>query len=348
MANSYDDIYIRDTFADSGTTPSVGSACQSPDIIPYQDYILNWVDASNNYAGPDIGKVNIQNKNNFIYIRARNLQQVNSASGSASLYYSLASLLILPSDWTRVQTAGGSTSVKFYNRNKSEQAGPNEILLGSEAFLITKLPPVASNDHYCYIAVVTTNKHPTVDIPAQFENNAKFAEWVQNSPAIAWRNISYVANTQIQRVLVYKFGNINPQTADFHLRIQTNSSENFWPGTTIRVQCTDTRYHCDQNCELGDPDEDGEQISGVDCMHVPAEFNSTLTITLTSPNSKPFPPNAKCRFDFNQYPSQHHDSTEFKVMTNHFVSYTNSHHEHIAEVKKFIKVGDCSLHVIGE
>lgn len=342
-ASLYDDIYVRDNFNDSGETPSTGIPYISPDIIPYQGGLLTWQVAIDTYsAGPDNGKPIINNGLNNIYVRAKNLQQIELESGSVSLYYSKASLLLLPSKWSAILTSLGKAKVNFINRDGNLNASPNEILLGSEAFVLTGLSPV-QGDHYCLISIVKTPKH-TVTIPENFATNAKFAEWVQNNPAIAWRNISYISNTLTQVVVPYAFGNINDTPADFHVRIMTTRDHNFPIGTGIRVVCTDLHSRKDWSGMLESPDEEGRQITGFD-WRLPGNYNSSLTATFTSPDGKPFPPAAKCSITLVQYPSDNPDETERKVMSQHAVSYLEENGRHITSTKSFIKVGECWLYV---
>lgn len=163
MPTQYDDIYVRDNFGDTGVVPSNGVPYQSPDIVRYQNQILTWPLVSSSYSGSDIGKAIVAPGQNNIYVRAKNLLQTGTETGSVALSYAKASLLLLPNQWTAVQTAGGAGSVPFVNQSGATNLNPNDVALSQQAFLLTNLPP-AGGDHYCMIAIVTTPLH-TVQFP---------------------------------------------------------------------------------------------------------------------------------------------------------------------------------------
>src|SRR5207249_4524920 len=95
---TYNDIFVRDNFGDTGQTPSNGNPYMSPDIIPYQNGQLTWTQITSTYPnGPDLGKSIVMPGPNNIYIRAKNLQPTGTESGTNSLYYGPSSLFMLPS-----------------------------------------------------------------------------------------------------------------------------------------------------------------------------------------------------------------------------------------------------------
>lgn len=290
---TYNDIYVRDNFGDSGSYPSTGNPCQSPDIIPYQSGSLTWTAASNAYNGPDIGMNIVNGGVNNIYVRAKNLNTV-AGPGAAGLYYANASLFLLPSTWTQILSAGGGNLLSFLDGSGSTSIGPGAIGLTNPSFLLTGLPP---GPHYCLITVVQTPAHP-ITVPTSFPSNAAFTQWVQNNPSVGWRNISYAPNSSTQVVRIFGFASVNPTSGYFHFRIL---GRGFATGTPVTAQCSDQGCPINQNLTLPAPDINGNQITGFDAS-IPGNFSSNLVVTTTSP-SGPFPTGATLTVTYYQYPS---------------------------------------------
>lgn len=339
---TYDDIFIRDNFGDSGVVPSTGTPYQSPDVIPYQDGILSWGEVIGTYAtGPDLGRPIVNQGRNNIFVRAKNLRLSGAATGSAFLYYSKASLLLLPTQWTQVTTGAGEPSVEFLSRSSSTQINPGEICLGREAFLLTKLP--AAGDHYCLIAVASTPLHPWT-VPPPFASNAEFARWVQNTPGVGWRNISIVPNTLVQIVSSYEFGSKSANPAYYHFSVVSPSGHNFPTNTAVSVQCTDPGSPINWSGTLPAPDANGNQLTGFD-SYMPGNFEATLTATLTSPNNQPFPPNARLRISYFQYPSAPVDEVERSAGRYHTVARVVENVGPVTHTAFLILLGECWVYV---
>jgi hypothetical protein len=340
---TYDDIYVRDNFGDRGIFPSTGAPYQSPDIIPYQNGILNWTQVLSTYAnGPDLGKSIVNPGLNNIFIRAKNLQQSGTETGSASLYYAKSSLLLLPNQWTQAQTGGGQSSIPFLNQSNNTQINPNEICLGSQAFVLTGLPPV-QGDHYCLIGVIQTPRHP-VTLPTSFPSNTAFAQWVQTTPAVAWRNISVIPNTLVQSVSSYPFGSTSADQAYYHFRVMSPSGKNFPINTTVNVQCTDPRSPINWSGTLPAPDANGNQITGFD-SYMPGNFMTSLTATVTSPNGQPFPTGAQLSISYYQYPSAAMDQLELSVGRHYPIARVVEGVGPVAFTAFLILLGECWLYV---
>lgn len=290
---TYNDLFVRDNFSDTGVFPSVGVPCQSPDIIPVKNGILSWATANATYGGPDQGMSIINGGVNNIFVRSKNLNTV-SGSGTVSLYYANASLFLRPSTWTQITAAGGIGSLQLVDGSGNTAIAANSVALSNPSFLLTALP---GNAHYCLITVVQTTAHP-VTIPTTFSSNGAFAQWVQNNPAVGWRNISYQPNTSTQLIRTFNFASINPTNTYFHFRVLGNG---FASGTPINAQCTDQSCPISQNLTLPAPDVNGNQITGFD-VSVPANFNGNLVVTATSPSGA-FPLGATLKVSYYQYPS---------------------------------------------
>jgi len=329
----YNDLYVRDNFGDTGVTPSTGNPYQSPDIIPFQDKVLTWTEANSTYAGPDIGKAIVNGGINNIFIRARNLNSVAGA-GKAELYYTDYSLVLIPARWVPVLSAGKEKSLSFVDGSGKTAIAPNGIAISNPSFLLTGLPP---GPHYCMITVVQTTAHP-VTIPASFSSNAAFSQWVQNNPAVGWRNISYSPNTLTQMSRIMRFGNINLQAAYFTIVI---TGRGFVPGTMIRSQCTDAACPIDQSAPLPTPDTQGNQVISF-VTSVPGNFWGDLVVTATSPGGK-FPTGASLTISYYQIPNAS-DALDMAV-ARRFITASASGENTDFATAMLIKLGECTIRI---
>lgn len=331
----YNDIYVRDNFNDSGVTPSTGVPYQSPDIIPYQNNSLAWSTANGAYLGPDLGMDIVNGGANNIYVRAKNLN-TSAGSGTVSLYYADASLFLAPSTWVPVTVPGGGASATYVGGDGTSVIQPDAVALSNPAFLLSNLPP---GPHYCLIAVVQTAAHPT-QIPTSFATLGDYVAWVQGTPAVGWRNISYAPSGSAQIIRSYGFANINPTPDYFHVMVQ---GQGFPVGTPINVQCTDQTCMFNQNLTLPAPDQNGNQITGFD-VYVPAAFSGSMVVTAAS-LSGPFPVGANLAISYYQYPSTSR-ATDLAVSRTCRIS-KGSGTQGAPLAASLIKVGECTIVVGG-
>lgn len=333
----YNDLYVRENFDDTGNIPSTGIPYQSPDIIPCHDKALTWNEANTSYTGPDIGKSIVNGGINNIYVRSRNLNTAAGA-GKVNLYYSKASLFLLPQTWTQIESAGKEKSLSFIDGKSNTSISPNGVAISNPAFLLTGLPPI-SNSHYCLIAVVQTTAHP-ITIPSSFPSNAAYDRWAQENPAVSFRNISYSPNTLTQLSRVFRFGNINRNDAYFTIII---TGRGFVPGTTITSQCTDKTCPIDQDGVLPKSDSQGNQtISFV--THVPANFWGDLVVTATSSGGK-FPTGASLTISYYQIPDTS-DALDMAV-ARRFVTASAGGMGEDSDFKTamLLKIGECTIRI---
>lgn len=337
---TYNDIYVRDNFADSGVIPSTGNPYQSPDIIPYQSGVLTLSQLIANYPGPDIGMNIVQQGVNNIYVRAKNLDTSNS-SGTAGLSYANSSLILLPPQWVPVQTIGGQSQVTLVDQNNNTSIGAGVICAGNQAFVLTGLP--SSTTHYCLVCVVQTPAHP-VTVPTSFSSNAAFVAWIQNNPAVGWRNINQITNQQVQIISTYVFGSTDPNSAYYYFQIKSPSGNNFPTNTGVQVQCTDTRCPFNWNGNLPAPDGQGNQITGFQ-QYIPGNITLTLTVTLTSPNQQPFPPGGKIAITYYEVPPQLDLALEASVTRQVRIGRVNQRGELVQTTESLIQIGECWTYV---
>ena len=152
----WNDQLLRLNLSDNGTYPNrPGSPCESPDIIPYGVApIPDWQTFfAGNYAS-DVGKNPFVDQDNFIYGRAKNLS-ANSATGDFHAYWSPASALMWPKQWSGniMQTNQGANYTTF------PLTPPNEIAVCGEP-LKWNPRPIGPNDHYCLVGRVVTSRIP--------------------------------------------------------------------------------------------------------------------------------------------------------------------------------------------
>lgn len=330
----YNDLYVRDNLGGTGIYPSTGNPCQSPDIIPLQNGTMTWATANSTY-GSDQGKSIVNGGVNNIYVRAKNLNNVPGA-GTASLYYANASLFLRPNTWTQITGAGGAGNLSFVDGTGNTNIAAGGIGLSNPSFLLTGMP---AGPHYCLITVVQTAAHP-VTIPTTFSSNAAFTQWVQNNPAVGWRNISYQANQSTQTIRTYNFASENPTAAYFHFRIV---GRGFATGTGVASLCTDQTCPINQNQTLPAPDVNGNQITGFDAT-VPGNFSGNLVMTLTSPGGA-FPVGATVTMTYYQYPNMDDELDISVARLFKIVRTTDAGVAYFAPM--MIMIGECSVRMVG-
>lgn len=281
---------VRDYFGDSGSIPTSGPVYQSPDIIPYQNNTLSAGTASSTYNGSDIGMNVISGAANNIYVRSMNLG-ASAQSGYATLYYSLASLLMQPTAWVnnQVATAGGSTTAAFDDTTtNSTSVGAGDIALTSPSFLLTSLQAPGAGQHYCFVAIGSTNAAPFTPPTTNFGSNNSFATWVQNNPNVAWRNFGYFASSQQNIVQTLQFGNASTQSRSVILGV---SATNCPTGTAVQFVSTSQTCPFNFTIYLPQPNDQGTQSTSYQ-VTVPGDYYGTLTFTATPPQGGSFQSNS--------------------------------------------------------
>lgn len=333
----YDDLYVRDNLDDTGVIPSSGLACQSPDIIPFQDGILTW-DYASKYYDSDLGEAIINGGVNNIYVRAKNLNSKTACSGKVNLYYTSSSLFPVPSTWTQIESAGGDSSLSLVNGSDSTSISPGGIALSNPSFYLTNLPPISDGAHYCLIAIVQTTAHP-VTIPDKFSSNPAFTKWAQDNPAVCFRNITYASNTHTQLMRIFKFGNIAPDPHYFTFIIMGHG---FVVGTEINCQCTDEACPINEDSSLPKPDPLGNQVVNF-TTSVPANFWGDIVITLTSPSGQ-FPTGALLSVAYYEVPPSKPDALE-KAVARRFITASGIGEESDFTTAMLIKLGESTIRI---
>lgn len=232
MPTIWNSIYIRDDFDDQGAIPSGRSASHSPDIIPVgTNPIPNYLQTLQETWNQDIGQDIIQDANNYLYLRGKNLSTLGQG-GMFTMYYAQMSTALNPANWTgnKIPGADNSPAVAVLN------TAPGDIALPSEAFFWKDVPPPPANSHYCLIA--TYSNPPTVPDPVPstpFPTIDAFIQWVLNSPNVAWRNIVVLPGDTATNTTATNISNMdtrNPREYMFYA-----SCYNMPVGTSLVLTC---------------------------------------------------------------------------------------------------------------
>src|SRR5688572_25878488 len=181
---NYNDIYMRAYLGDPGNVPrsSAYPLSASPDLIPYgtspADPSTFLTDAS---WGQAYNATLVVRQSNYLYMRAQNLGS-QATTGTFSLYYSQASLLLWPSVWSgnqlKTQTGANTQDVLI---------NPGQKGVTPSAFVWQPASP-PPGDHYCLVGMVSTPNHPAT--PPPDGNIQNFASWIAQNGSFAWHNVS--------------------------------------------------------------------------------------------------------------------------------------------------------------
>ncbi|KWB90341.1 hypothetical protein WL44_15355 [Burkholderia ubonensis] len=274
------------------------------------------------YSGPDIGQPVVNNLNNNVYVRCKNLS-AGAMTGNANLYYADASLFLLPNTWTPI-------TLPQANNNFVTTSGAPSTSIPEGAVAIVQAPftfgGVPVGPHFCFIAVVNNNNVP-FPVPPSFTNNAAFATWVSNNPNVAYRNIVLNAGSNANITSYQTFGNANPIPNTF---IFSMVGTNLPSGARWSAQCTDVRLPQPflANGTFSSSGTAGTQLT------VPANIGGgnplmSMAFTFSTANGQPFPSNASVIVTYYQVPTSNAESPELveaesKAIREHHVAAMSS------------------------
>ncbi|WP_394825870.1 hypothetical protein [Pendulispora albinea] len=306
-------LLVRDNFADTGTVPSTGTIWTSPDIIPYGQDVLSSAQAVSTYKGPDIGRPVVNNLNNNIYVRCRNVSN-HTMTGNVNLYYANSSLFLLPNTWTQLKVPTVNNAFVTASGPAPSTSIPEGIIGMVQApFNLSHVPP---EHHFCFIAVVNDNNVP-FPIPAKFASNAAFASWVASNPSVAWRNIVLCAGSNSNVTSYQTFGNCNPIASTF---IFSMVGKNLPPGTTWQAHCADKRLPQAFSASGTFSTSGTASLQ----MEVPPNIGGgnpllTMAFTYTAPGGQAFPKNAVVTVTYYQVPTVFEQSPQLVEEEKHVV-----------------------------
>lgn len=292
---TYEGLLVRTAFGDTGAIPAPECYWTAPDIIPFGRDVLTYEQAVETYGGPDIGKPIVNNLNNNIYVRCKNVSN-NTMRGNVNLYYANASLFLLPGTWTRL--AHPNVGEPFVGRLGSTEIAEGKIAIVQAPFLLSHLQP---GQHFCFIAVVNNNNIP-FGIPPKFDSNADYIKWIRCNPNVAQRNIEHQNGSDANITEYLTFGNANPMASQFLIAM---IGHNIPLGTRWEAMCTDKRLEGGQFHDQGTFSAEGTAALR---LMVPKNVGNgtplmTMAFTFSTPNGKPFSPSAYFDYYYYQVPT---------------------------------------------
>ena len=175
------DIYIRDYIGDTGQ-PHLEPISASPDIIVLPNAVpdpnLAFGEGSGNENIDTLGSEVESGQDNFIYLRVKNRGAVAANSVTGSIYWSEASSLPLPDQWTKV----GSVAIPVV---------PSGNLLTVSNAILWEKSRIPAFPHFCLVGLVGTALDPE-PIQADFINVDKFYRFIRDNNNVTWRNVNVV------------------------------------------------------------------------------------------------------------------------------------------------------------
>lgn len=284
----YNDLIIRDYIGDCGNEHNRNRYWSSPDIIPYQQELLNTDIASKEYNSM-LGKQVLYGQINNCYVRVKNLSKTK-AIGEAYLFYVDASLLNLPSKWVPIESISSDENGNIITKQAvpltsitSKDAYVKEGAVGitQASFMLDDSFEEKSGHHYCFIALVDTLSNPMKpqDVPQDMDN-ATYVKWVRSHPNVAQLNVSIIKPQDAQLEYTVGFGNAAKVKRSFYVHLTFSGMTKQWPQDKFTIECTDVRYPYKATCTIPASDSNGNQIYTVYLEDVPADFYSSLNIII--------------------------------------------------------------------
>ena len=182
LLNLVPDVYARDYVADTGTVPTTGMVCASPDIIAAQSLFANpnaeygvgtMYEDSNAF-----GSVVEAGRDNYIYVRMKNRGSTEANGVTASVYWSETATLITPSMWNPI----GVTA-------------PLNVPAGHELrvtdALIWPSAEIPASGHYCFTALLDHPQDPAPLVPPEMDLD-EFLKLIKNNNNVVWRNFNVI------------------------------------------------------------------------------------------------------------------------------------------------------------
>lgn len=179
MEKMYDDVYLRDSLADTGIGQMEnGLSSLSPDIIvrktPYEN--LEEISDTANW-GRDLSEGLKSSQPGYIYLRGKNLGVTSSSNVTFYLYHTRSSLILWPDTWI--------------NNPVKTVVGRDSCLIGqvkSHGMAVTSDPFLLSGDSHSLIGRVSTDKNPAT-LPSNINCMEDLSNFIQSKRNIAYRNV---------------------------------------------------------------------------------------------------------------------------------------------------------------
>lgn len=274
----YNYILVRDTLDDTGTVPSPGYPCASPDLICQQTQVTDpQTYFKNNYTSDPNQSIEFGGEPNFVYVRGKNMAD-NAKSGYMFVYWSKGSLLLTPSNWIKNQLKvikPGGVQVPYIEfLNVASQ----EIRASMDHY--TWVPQ--TREHTCLVGVMSPTSIP--NIPSSFADNEAFVSWVRQNQNVCWRNLNIEnQHPDPSYVSIYPFGNLDDTQVLMFFQVVV--SNNIPIGTTINLKCEPLSINWSQQITT-DPQSRTVLRNG----NCPSKYEGTVNILAYLPQGKTWPP----------------------------------------------------------
>ena len=167
------DIYVRDSLSDLGVVPSLGSLCESPDIIVRSAQVTNPAGTLGNMGDASLSEDVEYGQINYVYVRLQNRGAVNG-DVTVSLFWSASTTFGDPSQWTEIGQE------QIYN------VQPGAVTFVEFPWPANKLPPLG---HFCLVCELDDPLDPAPD-RSLINSGSMYSKFIAESNNYAWKNIN--------------------------------------------------------------------------------------------------------------------------------------------------------------
>jgi len=210
------DIYVRDSLSDTGTIPSIGTLCMSPDIITRTAKVISPAATLGDMNKADLAEDVESGQDNYVYVRLQNRGAV-AGDVKVTVYWSEPSTFGTPSQWHLVGTK------TVYN------VQPGSVSYAEIIWPSTALPSLG---HFCLVTELDDPLDPAPD-KTLITSGSLYSKFISESNNFAWKNIDVVdvlpagltgieffirGNSHEFSEVKFELGNLPPDT-EVHLKI---------------------------------------------------------------------------------------------------------------------------------
>lgn len=322
----YKGIFVRDYLSDKGEVPSnvVNPTC-SPDIIPYQGYILTPSEAERSYDKYIDYAVQQEMPNN-IYVRAINKGE-QAMQAKARAYCAPLNVLYQPKQWTQLKTTGDQTEVPFVCQNDTKASGidydiaPGKVALIEQPFYMQEVKNPYK--HHCLFALVSNPDGTWLKLQDDFKNNEILWKFLKEHKQFANKNIIIERPFEHTETQIVSFGNYDEKERKFNLIVKFTNGIDTMEKTTVRIQSTHAA------CSFTKEFTVTPNQSIYSCEYtVPPRFFGSLTVSCIMPKPK----QVECSYAVRNYLlSDNSDNIKYHTKIKHRLSENEDKGERLGD-----------------